>query len=58
VEVDLSHDARQQPAGPTEVGPTLTQDELAADKVLALYGRGGARLRRRGRPATPRARLL
>ncbi|MEX0741178.1 MAG: nucleotidyl transferase AbiEii/AbiGii toxin family protein [Phycisphaeraceae bacterium] len=43
VEIDLSHDARQHPAEPTELGLTLSQDELAADKVLALFGRAEVR---------------
>lgn len=43
VEVDLSHDARMYPAETTDLGPTLSVDELAADKMLALYGRAEAR---------------
>ena len=43
VQLDLSHDARHGPSEATELGPTLSQDELAADKVLALFGRAEAR---------------
>lgn len=41
--VDLSWDARLRPTQATEVGPVLATDELAADKALALFGRGEAR---------------
>ena len=43
VQLDLSHDARHGPSEATELGLTLSQDELAADKVLALFGRAEAR---------------
>jgi predicted nucleotidyltransferase component of viral defense system len=43
VQLDLSHDARQGPAEDTDLGLALSQDELAADKVLALFGRAEAR---------------
>lgn len=43
VQLDLSHDARHGPSEASELGPTLSQDELAADKVLALFGRAEAR---------------
>ena len=43
VQLDLSHDARQRPAEATDLGLALSQDELAADKVLALFGRAEAR---------------
>lgn len=36
--VDLAWDARMRPAVATDLGPALHQDELAADKVLALFG--------------------
>ena len=42
-ELDLAADARLFPAEPGEVAPTLRGDELAADKVLALFGRAEAR---------------
>lgn len=41
--VDLAWDARMRPAVVTDLGPVLHEDELAADKVLALFGRGEAR---------------
>ena len=39
VGLDLSHDYRMRPVVETELGRTLHQEELAADKVLALFGR-------------------
>lgn len=43
-EVDLGHDARRWPvADRTPIGPTISLDELAADKTLALLGRAAAR---------------
>lgn len=41
--VDLAWDARMLPAVDTDLGPVLHEEELAADKVLALFGRGEAR---------------
>jgi len=41
--VDLAWDARMLPPVATTVGAVLDQDELAADKVLALFGRGEPR---------------
>ncbi len=41
--VDLAWDARMRPAVATDLGPALHEEELAADKVLALFGRGEAR---------------
>jgi hypothetical protein len=43
VQLDLAHDAREHPADVTELGVTLAADELAADKMLALYGRAELR---------------
>ena len=43
VQLDLSHDARHGPSEATELGLTLSRDELAADKMLALFGRAEAR---------------
>lgn len=43
VEVDLAFDARLLRSQAGELGPILHPDELAADKVLALYGRAEAR---------------
>lgn len=43
MQLDLSHDARHGPSEATALGSTLSQDELAADKVLALFGRAVAR---------------
>jgi hypothetical protein len=37
--VDIAVDRIEQPPSPSELGPTLTGEELAANKVLALYGR-------------------
>ncbi len=42
-EIDLAYDARIRVAEPTEYGAVLSLDELAADKVLALFGRAEAR---------------
>jgi hypothetical protein len=36
-------DARIRPAEPGPLGPTLALEELAADKMLALFGRAQAR---------------
>jgi hypothetical protein len=41
--VDLAWDARLRPAQPSPYGPVLDRDELAADKVLALFGRAAPR---------------
>jgi Nucleotidyl transferase AbiEii toxin, Type IV TA system len=41
--LDIGWDARIDPPSRTELGPTLTVHELAADKVLALFGRAEAR---------------
>lgn len=43
VDVDLAQDARMLPAVQLAVGAVLHPDELAADKTLALFGRGAAR---------------
>jgi hypothetical protein len=42
-ELDLAADARLFPAEPGEPAPTLRGEELAVDKVLALFGRAEAR---------------
>jgi hypothetical protein len=42
-ELDLAADARLFPAEAGRVAPTLTGEELAVDKVLALFGRAEAR---------------
>lgn len=42
-ELDLAADARLFPAQPGRIAPTLALDELAADKVLAVFGRAEAR---------------
>jgi hypothetical protein len=42
-ELDLAADARLFPAEPGRLAPTLTGEELAADKVLAVFGRAEAR---------------
>lgn len=43
-DVDLGHDARRWPAPDREpVGPTVSLEELAADKTLALLGRSAPR---------------
>ncbi len=41
--VDLAWDARMRPAVSSDLGPVLDQEELAADKVLALFGRAEPR---------------
>lgn len=41
--LDLAYDYRMRPTVETELGRTLHQEELAADKVLALFGRAEAR---------------
>lgn len=41
--VDLSYDARLQPAVDGPIGTILSRDELAADKTLAVFGRAEAR---------------
>ncbi len=41
--VDLAWDARMRPAVASDLGPVLNQEELAADKVLALFGRAEPR---------------
>lgn len=41
--VDLGTDARLQPAEPTRLGEAITAEELAADKLLALFSRAQAR---------------
>lgn len=41
--VDLAADARLFPAEPGRPAPTLSGEELAVDKVLALFGRAEAR---------------
>ncbi len=43
VDVELAQDARMLPAVQLAVGAVLHPDELAADKTLALFGRGAAR---------------
>lgn len=42
-ELDLGADARLFPAEPGRLAPTLSGEELAVDKVLALFGRAEAR---------------
>ncbi len=39
LDVDLGRDAREWPGTTTSLGPTLSPRELAAGKVLALFGR-------------------
>ncbi|MGH8936373.1 MAG: nucleotidyl transferase AbiEii/AbiGii toxin family protein [Acidimicrobiia bacterium] len=41
--VDLAWDARLLPPERTPEGPILAEEELAADKMLALFGRAAAR---------------
>lgn len=41
--VDLSWDARRFPLERTDAGPILAEEELATDKMLALFGRAAAR---------------
>lgn len=43
VVIDLAQDARMRPAVRLEVGNALAVDELAADKVLALFSRAQSR---------------
>jgi hypothetical protein len=42
-EVDLGYDARLWPLQQSSLGPTISDDEMAADKTLALFGRAAAR---------------
>jgi hypothetical protein len=42
-EVDIAADARLFPAQPGRLAPTLSGEELAVDKVLAIFGRAEAR---------------
>jgi hypothetical protein len=42
-ELDLGADARLFPAEPRRPAPTLSGEELAVDKVLAIFGRAEAR---------------
>lgn len=42
-EVDLAADARIRPVDDGPIGPTLSLEELAADKLLALFDRAQAR---------------
>lgn len=41
--VELARDARIRPPVTLDVGPVLDVEEVAADKVLALFGRAAAR---------------
>jgi hypothetical protein len=41
--VDVGWDARRCPRQATDAGPLLAVDELAGDKLLALFGRAAAR---------------
>jgi hypothetical protein len=41
--VDLGVDARLWPVQHTHIGPTVNDEELAADKTLALFGRAAPR---------------
>jgi len=41
--VDLGYDHRMRPAEQRDIGPVLALEELAADKLLALFGRAEAR---------------
>lgn len=41
--VDIGNDFRLQKPDDTEIGPVLSTEELAADKLLALFGRAEAR---------------
>jgi predicted nucleotidyltransferase component of viral defense system len=41
--LDLAYDARLTDPTETDLGRTLSLEELAADKTLALFGRGAAR---------------
>jgi hypothetical protein len=38
-EVDVCYDHQWRPSVPTDVGPARSPEELAVDKLLALYGR-------------------
>lgn len=42
-QVDLAQDVRIRPLEKTSMGPVLALEELAADKVLAVFGRAEAR---------------
>jgi hypothetical protein len=42
-EIDLAIDYRALPTGSSSYGPTLAEEELAANKVLALFDRAEAR---------------
>ena len=42
-QIDLAHDTRIREPEPTQVGTTVALEELAADKVLALFSRAEAR---------------
>ena len=42
-EVDLGHDARRWPTTDASIGPTISLEELGADKTLALLARAAAR---------------
>ena len=42
-ELDLAADARLFPAEAGRIAPSLTGEELAVDKVLAVFGRAEAR---------------
>lgn len=42
-EIDLAIDYRAMPSEPSDYGPTLAVEELAANKVLALFDRAEAR---------------
>jgi hypothetical protein len=42
-EVDLAHDYRLLPVEQSPLGPTLAAEELATDKLLALFDRAEAR---------------
>jgi hypothetical protein len=42
-EVDLGYDARLWPLQQTRLGPAIGDEELAADKTLALFGRAAPR---------------
>ena len=43
-EVDLGYDARLWPVQTSRFGPVIADDELAADKTLALFGRAAPRV--------------
>jgi len=42
-EIDLAIDYRAMPSEPSDYGPTLAVEELAANKILALFDRAEAR---------------